>query len=168
MSLRRLWSWTGHSHPPGRREGRHTSGIQTGDIHPGARVGGPEAVGYIGVVPAVPFGEVVGPRSLIVGALVSMLTVSVALFRMPALSLTEQLMVWEPSPETLAVQVPAVEPAVSVREVAPSVQVGAPARPEPESLAETLSVTGEVLFQPFEPSAVWLTERVGGVVSGVV
>ena len=82
-----------------------------------------------------------------------------------ALSLTEQLMLWVPSPETLAVQEPAVEPAVSVSAVEPSVQVGSAARPLPESLAETVSVTGEVLFQPLVPSGVWLTERVGGVLS---
>jgi len=43
------------------------------------------------------------------------------------------------------------------------VQVGSAARPEPASLAETFTVTGEVLFQPFVPSGVWLTKRVGVV-----
>ena len=42
------------------------------------------------------------------GALVSILTVSVTLVALPALSLTEHSMRWVPSPETLAVQVPAV------------------------------------------------------------
>lgn len=84
---------------------------------------------------------------------------------LPALSLTEQLMLWVPSPETLAVQLPAIGPGVSVSVLEPSVQVGAAARPLPESLAETVSVTGEVLFQPLVPSGVWLTERVGGVLS---
>src|SRR5215212_2520278 len=106
---------------------------------------------------------------LVEGAVVSILTVSVSgPLELSNMSLTEQFMLWVPSPETGAVQVPSVEPAVSVREVVPSVQVGAPARPLPESLAETLSVTGEVLFQPLVLSGVWLTERVGAVVSGGV
>src|SRR5215211_3196422 len=99
-----------------------------------------------------------------VGSVVSILTVSLALFELSALSLTEQLMLWVPSPETLAVQLPAV-PAESVRLVVPSLQVGAPFRPEPESLAETLRVTGEFLFQPPALAPVWLTEMVGSVVS---
>jgi hypothetical protein len=98
------------------------------------------------------------------------MTVSLALAELPSLSLTEQLMLWVPSLDTLAVQLPAVLPAVSVRGLAVllmvSVQMGPPAtKPEPVSLAETLRVTGEVLFQPKSFAPVWLTEMVGGVVS---
>ena len=41
------------------------------------------------------------------GAVVSFLIVSKAVVELPASSLTEQLMVWVPSPKALAVQVPA-------------------------------------------------------------
>src|SRR5215204_6360420 len=75
-----------------------------------------------------------------------------------------------PSLETLAVQVPAVDPFASVSGVPPSVQLGTPVRPEPpvSSLAVTLRVTGALLFQPCGSSAVWPTERVGAIVSGTV
>src|SRR5919112_3544544 len=47
------------------------------------------------------------------GALVSILTVSGVVAVLPALSLTLQDMLWVPSPETLAFQVSAVEPAMA-------------------------------------------------------
>src|SRR5439155_25454 len=78
----------------------------------------------------------------------SMLTVSSAEWRLPALSETEQWPPWVPSLATLAVQVPALAPAVSVSGLAPSVQEGAPLRSLVASLAETFTVTGEFPFQP--------------------
>src|SRR5205823_5665705 len=107
-----------------------------------------------------PFGSVVGPESLITGAVVSTLTVSEAVSLLVVLSETEQLPACVVSAKTLVVQVPET-PATSVSEVVVlSVQLGAPARPEPASLAVTVSVTEAVLFQPavFE---LWETERLG-------
>src|SRR5205823_7352292 len=93
------------------------------------------------------FGLEVGPRLLSAGAVVSILTVSEAVWLLVALSETEQSTAWVPSPETLVVQLP--EPPVRISELAVlSVQLGAPLRPEPPSLAVTVSVTELVLFQP--------------------
>src|SRR5437763_905154 len=82
-----------------------------------------------------PFGSVVGPESLITGAVVSTLTVAEAVSALVVL--------------------------------AASVQLGAPARPEPASLAVTVSVTEAVLFQP-AVLAVWETVIVGFVWSRVI
>src|SRR5947208_10402193 len=105
----------------------------------------------------------VGPLSVIVGALVSMLTTSEAVCELPAVSSTEQPIVCVPSPETEVVQLPAPA-AVSVSASTPSLHEGAPARPEPESEAVTVSVTEVVLFQP-APFELWLTASDGSIES---
>ena len=97
------------------------------------------------------------------GAVVSSLTVSFAALGLLALSETEQEMLWVPSPETGVVQVPL--PPVRVRLVVPSVQLGAPARPLPESLALIVTVTGAFTFQPPWPSGVCETDSAGATVS---
>ena len=84
---------------------------------------------YQPLSPSVPVTD-----GVITGAVVSILTVSVAVWSLPALSRIEQLMACTPSPETLALQgdeVPLTESALPL-----SVHVGAPARPLPPSLAE--------------------------------
>src|SRR5207249_703048 len=100
----------------------------------------------------------------VVGARVSIVTVSLSLFVLPALSSTEQPMAWLPSPATAVVQVPGA-PGVRTRAVAPSRQLGAAARPLVASLAVTSTVTGLLMFQSFEPLALWLTEIDGSTVS---
>src|SRR5918912_472468 len=113
-----------------------------------------------------PFGLVVGPRLLIEGAVVSILTVSDLSVWLVALSVAWQSTRCVPSPETEVVQVPArTRSGVRVSAVVPSLQLGKEAlRPEPESLAVTVSVTELVLFQP-AALAVWLTSRLGAIES---
>src|SRR5947208_11163197 len=96
------------------------------------------------------------------GAVVSIFTVSESELGFPARSSTEHSTEWDPSPLTLNVQGPEPE---SVAGTSSTVQAGAPSRPEPPSEAVTVSVTGEVRFQPLEPSAVWETWIDGFVVS---
>src|SRR5437773_130543 len=100
----------------------------------------------------------------VVGAWRSILTVSLSPLELPALSSTEQPMAWLPWPATAVVQVPGA-PGVRTRAVAPSRQLGAAARPLVASLAVTSTVTGLLMFQSFEPSALWLTEIDGSTVS---
>src|SRR5207248_5882219 len=91
---------------------------------------------------------------------VSICTGSEAELECAARSEMEQVTEWEPSLETLNVQGPEPE---SVAGTSSTVQAGAPSRPEPPSEAVTVSVTGELRFQPLDPSAVWSSEvrRVG-------
>src|SRR5947208_1646821 len=96
------------------------------------------------------------------GSVVSIFTVSESELEFPARSETEQFTECEPSLETLNVQGPEPE---SVAGTSSTVQAGAPSRPEPPSEAVTVSVTGELTFQPLEPSAVWETWIDGFVVS---
>jgi hypothetical protein len=104
--------------------------------------------------------------TVVVGACESIFTVSEPVPVLPALSLTEQLIEWLPSPLTLAVH--GLLP-LSVSAVTPSLQSIVPlATPLPVSLAEMFTVTGLDVFQPFRPFAVWLAVTLGGVVSGDV
>src|SRR5204862_6287045 len=96
------------------------------------------------------------------GSAVSIFTVSESELEFPARSEIEQDTAWEPSLETLKVQGPEPE---SVAGTSSTVQAGAPSRPEPPSEAVTVSVTGELRFQPLDPSAVWETWIDGFVVS---
>src|SRR5437762_13521403 len=96
------------------------------------------------------------------GSAVSIFTVSYSALYRSARSEIEQDTSWDPSLETLKVQGPEPE---SVAGTLSTVQEGAPSRPEPPSEAVTVSVTGEVMFQPLEPSAVWETVMAGSVVS---
>src|SRR5436190_1673522 len=96
------------------------------------------------------------------GSVVSIFTVSESELELPARSETEQDTAWEPSPVTLKVQGPEPE---SVAGTSATAQEGAPSRPEPPSEAVTVSVTGELRFQPLDPSAVWETWIDGFVVS---
>src|SRR2546426_3846822 len=107
-----------------------------------------------------------GCETLIAGLTVSILTVSSAELGLPALSETVQLIPFVPSLATLVVQAP-VPLDARLRLAAPSVQLGAPARPERSSLAVTVTATGEFVFQPLPPVAVWETARLGGTVSCV-
>src|SRR2546426_5717901 len=97
---------------------------------------------------------------LIAGLTVSILTVSSAELPLPVLSETEQWTPWVPSLATLAVQVPPPL-AVSVTGFPPSSQLGAPPRPLVASLAATVTVTGEFVFQPSPPAARSEERRVG-------
>src|SRR5206468_2845124 len=98
------------------------------------------------------------------GSTVSIVTVSVSELELPALSSTEQLMGWLPSPVTDGVHVLA-GPLGGAGAGTAARRVGAAARPLVASLAVTSIGTGLVMFQPFEPSALWLTEIVGSTVS---
>src|SRR5919204_206810 len=61
----------------------------------------------------------------------------------------------------LTVSLPVFErPALSETE-----QVGSAARPEPASLAATVTVTGELVFQPPDPLAECVAEREGAIES---
>jgi hypothetical protein len=91
------------------------------------------------------------------------LTVSVAVLLLPALSDTEHDTACVPWPDTETVYEPA-EPD-TVTGLLSTVQVGVPASPLVASDAETFTVTGELVFQPFDPSAVWVTEIDGLTVS---
>lgn len=84
------------------------------------------------------------------GAVLSIVTVSPALFGLPATSLTEQLTAWVPSPETVALYGDDDPRTASVAPL--SVQLGALARPLPPSLAAIASETLAFVFQP-EPIA---------------
>ena len=81
----------------------------------------------------------------------SIFTESLAELGDPAWSETEHDTAWVPSLETWKVHGP--DP-LNVTGDPPTVQEGAPARPEVASEAVTVSVTGEVTFHPPEPSAV--------------
>src|SRR3954447_11882048 len=78
----------------------------------------------------------------IVGGVVSILTVSFAVWPLEALSETEQWTAWMPSPETETCQ--GLDVPVTVAGEPSTVQVGAPSRAEPESLALTATLTGSV------------------------
>src|SRR6185437_3949345 len=103
--------------------------------------------------------------SVPLGLTVSILiVVSLAELLLPALSLTEQLTVCEPWPETETVYGLEVPPAGA--DAPPSIeQDGAAAIPLVASETATWTVSGWVTFQPFDPSAVCVTEIEGGVVS---
>src|SRR5262245_28437640 len=88
---------------------------------------------------------------LMLGAPVSILTVSLSLLVLPALSEIEHNTAWLPSPVIDTVHVPS-SPGVATG--VPSVQTGSPARPEPVSLAMMVTVTGSWTFQPWSPSGV--------------
>ncbi|HET7127469.1 MAG TPA: hypothetical protein VFJ93_00150 [Gaiellaceae bacterium] len=114
--------------------------------------------------PFAPFGVAgVGPLSVIDGPSVSILTVSPSLFELSASSDTEQETLCVPSLDTLTLNGDELPDTTSA--VAPSVQVGAPARPLPESLTLMASETGDVMFQSLSPFAVWLTEIDGALLS---
>src|SRR5439155_1072311 len=100
----------------------------------------------------------------IVGSTVSIVTVSLSVLGLPALWSTVQLMAWLPSPETALFRAQGALGVTAGGEPSTG-QVGAAARPLVASLAVTSIVTGLVMFQPFEPLALWLTEIDGSTVS---
>src|SRR4051812_33544606 len=85
------------------------------------------------------FGKAVGPLSVMVGAMLSIFTLSPALCGLPALSLTWQLIVCVPSPEIVVAH--GLELPESVSGDPPSSHVGLPARPERSSLAVMVTST---------------------------
>src|SRR5438093_3593637 len=97
----------------------------------------------------------------VVGAWRSILTVSLSPLELPALSSTEQLTGWLPSPATATLYGPLP---VTVAGEPSTVQVGVAAMPLVASATTTATDTGLVLFQP-APLALWLTEIDGSTVS---
>ncbi len=104
--------------------------------------------------------------SVPLGSTVSILTVSESLFEWPALSETEQLTEWLPSPVTETWK--GLEPPVTVAGLPSTVQLGAPAIPLVASETATETETGSFVFQPFEPLTAWVTLIVGLVWSSVI
>src|SRR6476659_4754776 len=102
-----------------------------------------------------------------VGLTVSILIVlSLAELLLPALSLTEQLTVCVPWPDTETVY--GLELPLAGAEAPPSTEhEGAAAMPLVASETVTETLTGWVTFQPFAPSGVCVTEIDGGVLSAV-
>src|SRR5438874_2737872 len=104
------------------------------------------------------------------GLTVSILTVSFVVLLLLTLSVAVHATGCVPSPDTESV--PEYESAFAVKSGVGDRTTGARSTkhasvfsPLPASDAVTFTVTGDVLFHPFEPFAVWVTERDGLVLS---